>query len=166
MRKKLLSLLFFVHLFVFLLVGFGLICVFVRSKSFHKKKQKKNWFEIVLMASFTISIQFSTKIKVAIQQEYRYEIPKIMQEGQSYNLVNHAFIIHGVRCSLLGVSKKYCIATSKASRTGRPCMTTLFGTRPKRLCMYCGKTKSHATSTPIYSPLNMNVFTAIFLSNF
>ena len=36
------------------LVGFGLICVFVRSKSFCKKKKKKNWLEIILIASFTI----------------------------------------------------------------------------------------------------------------
>ena len=46
MHEKLLSLLFFVRLLVFLLVGFGLICVFLRSKSFRKK--------IVLIASFTI----------------------------------------------------------------------------------------------------------------
>ena len=46
MHEKLLPLLFFVRLLVFLLVGFGLICVFLRSKSFRKK--------IVLIASFTI----------------------------------------------------------------------------------------------------------------
>ena len=46
MREKLFPLLFFVCFFVFLLVGFGLICVFARSKSFRKK--------IVLIAPFTI----------------------------------------------------------------------------------------------------------------
>ena len=52
MHEKLLPLLFFVRLFVFLLVGFGLISVFVRSKCFCKKKM--GWLEIVLIASFTI----------------------------------------------------------------------------------------------------------------
>ena len=46
-----LLLLFFVHFFVILLVGFGLICVFVRSKSYRKKI---NWLEIALKASSTI----------------------------------------------------------------------------------------------------------------
>ena len=40
MRKKMLPLLFFVRSLVFLLVGFGLICVFVRSKYFHKDKNR------------------------------------------------------------------------------------------------------------------------------
>ena len=52
MCEKLLPLLFFVRLFSFLLVGFGLRCVFVRSKIFRKKKI--NWVKIVLIASFTI----------------------------------------------------------------------------------------------------------------
>ena len=43
-------------LFVFvLLVGFGLICVFVRSKSIRKKKKNKiNRPKVVLITSFTI----------------------------------------------------------------------------------------------------------------
>ena len=32
----------------------GLICSFVRVKSFRKKKKKKSWFEIALIASSTI----------------------------------------------------------------------------------------------------------------
>ena len=40
MREKLLPLLFYVRLFVFLLVDLGLILFFVRSKSFRKKKKK------------------------------------------------------------------------------------------------------------------------------
>ena len=43
---------FFVRLFSFLSVGFGLRCVFVRSKIFRKKKI--NWLKTVLIASFTI----------------------------------------------------------------------------------------------------------------
>ena len=61
MHEKLLPLLFFVRLFVFLLVGFGLICVFARSKSFRKK--------IVLIASLTILLT-CTPINPSIKNLY------------------------------------------------------------------------------------------------
>ena len=50
--ENLLPLLFFVHLFLFLLVGSGLIYLFVHLKSFRKKII--NWLEIVVITSFTI----------------------------------------------------------------------------------------------------------------
>ena len=57
--EKFLPLLFFVRLFMFLLVGFGLICVFVCSKSFRNNNNNNNnnkisRLEIVLITSYTI----------------------------------------------------------------------------------------------------------------
>ena len=57
--EKFLPLLFFVCLFMFLLVGFGLICVFVCSKSFRNNNNNNNnnkisRLEIVLITSYTI----------------------------------------------------------------------------------------------------------------
>ena len=55
MRERLLPLLFFIRLFVFLLVGFGLICIFVGSKSFRIKQI--DWLEIILIASYTLLLK-------------------------------------------------------------------------------------------------------------
>ena len=56
--------------FLFWKVVFGLICVFVRSKSFHKK----NWLEIVLIASFTILLSTNGNINEKV-------LNKIMPES-------------------------------------------------------------------------------------
>ena len=53
LARKIVTLIF-VRLLLFLLVGFGLIWVFVRSKSFLKKNKEINWLEIVLIASYTL----------------------------------------------------------------------------------------------------------------
>ena len=54
MLQKFLPLLFFVCLFVFLLVGFGLIYVFVRSKLSLKKTDR---LEIAFITSLTILLK-------------------------------------------------------------------------------------------------------------
>ena len=62
--QKIVAFVVFCLLVFVLLVDFGLICVFVRLKSFHKKKL--NRLEIVLITSFTILLT-STPIKPPIE---------------------------------------------------------------------------------------------------
>ena len=71
--RKLVTFVVFCWLVFVLLVGFGLIWVFVRSKSFRKKT---NRFEIVLITSFTILLTyppFNSPIENLFAYAYVYD---------------------------------------------------------------------------------------------
>ena len=93
MCETLLPLLFLL-LFVFLLNGFGLICVFIRSKSFREKKI--SWPKIVLIASFTYQL---SKL-LAIFADFKQVKNSFRRNSVSYGTPCHA--IFGITMLLTG----------------------------------------------------------------